>query len=87
MVTFFFILVVPPGGVSIFFIIIQPIVIGTYWFGHQGPASGAVTGRCPQALELVNGIAPPKASSPLQLNFEYSDFVLVPGEGDENTRS
>ncbi|WP_246206062.1 vitamin K epoxide reductase family protein [Propylenella binzhouense] len=30
MVTFFFILVVPLGGVSIFFIIIQPIVIGTY---------------------------------------------------------
>src|ERR671922_1937599 len=30
MVTFFFILVVPLGGVSIFFIIIQPIMIGTY---------------------------------------------------------
>ncbi|WP_119302006.1 NAD-dependent epimerase/dehydratase family protein [Dongia deserti] len=30
MVTFFFILVVPLGGVSIFFIIIQPITIGTY---------------------------------------------------------
>ena len=30
MVTFFFILVVPLGGVSIFFIIIQPIIIGTY---------------------------------------------------------
>lgn len=30
MVTFFFILVVPLGGVSIFFIFIQPIVIGTY---------------------------------------------------------
>ena len=30
MVTFFFILVVPLGGVSIVFIIIQPIVIGTY---------------------------------------------------------
>ena len=30
MVAFFFILVVPLGGVSIFFIIIQPIVIGTY---------------------------------------------------------
>lgn len=30
MVTFFFILVVPLGGVSIFFIVIQPIVIGTY---------------------------------------------------------
>src|SRR5262249_27748679 len=30
MVPFFFILVVPLGGVSIFFIIIQPIVIGTY---------------------------------------------------------
>jgi uncharacterized membrane protein len=30
MVTFFFILVVPLGGVSIFFIIIQPILIGTY---------------------------------------------------------
>jgi len=30
MVTFFFILVVPLGGISIFFIIIQPIVIGTY---------------------------------------------------------
>ena len=30
MVTFFFILVVPLGGVSIFFIIIQPLVIGTY---------------------------------------------------------
>ena len=29
-VTFFFILVVPLGGISIFFIIIQPIVIGTY---------------------------------------------------------
>lgn len=30
MVTFFFILVVPLGAVSIFFIIIQPIMIGTY---------------------------------------------------------
>jgi hypothetical protein len=30
MVTFFFILVVPLGGVLIFFIIIQPIMIGTY---------------------------------------------------------
>ena len=30
MVTFFFILVVPLGGVSIFFIVIQPIMIGTY---------------------------------------------------------
>jgi uncharacterized membrane protein len=30
MVAFFFVLVVPLGGVSIFFIIIQPIVIGTY---------------------------------------------------------
>src|SRR3546814_18333607 len=30
MVTFFFILVVPLGGVSIFFIMIQPVVIGTY---------------------------------------------------------
>ncbi|MCW5701637.1 MAG: NAD-dependent epimerase/dehydratase family protein [Bradyrhizobium sp.] len=30
MVAFFFILVVPLGGISIFFIIIQPIVIGTY---------------------------------------------------------
>ena len=30
MVTFFFILVVPLGGVSIFFIIIQPIILGTY---------------------------------------------------------
>ena len=30
MVTFFFILVVPLGGVSIFFIIIQPVIIGTY---------------------------------------------------------
>lgn len=30
MVTFFFILVVPLGGVSIFFITIQPIMIGTY---------------------------------------------------------
>lgn len=30
MVTFFFILVVPLGGVSIFFIIIQPLAIGTY---------------------------------------------------------
>jgi nucleoside-diphosphate-sugar epimerase len=30
MVTFFFILVVPLGGVSIFFIIIQPLMIGTY---------------------------------------------------------
>jgi len=30
MVAFFFILVVPLGGVSIFFIIIQPIVIGSY---------------------------------------------------------
>ncbi len=30
MVTFFFVLVVPLGGVSIFFIIIQPIMIGTY---------------------------------------------------------
>ncbi|MEO5324038.1 NAD-dependent epimerase/dehydratase family protein [Mesorhizobium sp. CC13] len=30
MVTFFFILVVPLGGVSIFFIIIQPVMIGTY---------------------------------------------------------
>jgi hypothetical protein len=30
MVTFFCILVVPLGGVSIFFIIIQPIIIGTY---------------------------------------------------------
>ena len=30
MVTFFFILVVPLGGVSIFFILIQPIMIGTY---------------------------------------------------------
>jgi nucleoside-diphosphate-sugar epimerase len=30
MVTFFFILIVPLGGVSIFFIIIQPIIIGTY---------------------------------------------------------
>ncbi|WEX11006.1 NAD-dependent epimerase/dehydratase family protein [Chelativorans sp. AA-79] len=30
MVAFFFILVVPLGGVSIFFIVIQPIVIGTY---------------------------------------------------------
>lgn len=30
MVTFFFILVMPLGGVSIFFIIIQPIMIGTY---------------------------------------------------------
>ena len=30
MVPFFFILVVPLGGVSIFFIIIQPVVIGTY---------------------------------------------------------
>jgi nucleoside-diphosphate-sugar epimerase/uncharacterized membrane protein len=30
MVTFFFILVVPLGGVSIFFVIIQPIMIGTY---------------------------------------------------------
>jgi hypothetical protein len=30
MVTFFFILVVPLGGISIFFIVIQPIVIGTY---------------------------------------------------------
>lgn len=30
MVTFFFILVVPLGGISIFFIIIQPIMIGTY---------------------------------------------------------
>ncbi|HML93022.1 NAD-dependent epimerase/dehydratase family protein [Methyloceanibacter sp.] len=30
MVAFFFILVVPLGGVSIFFIIIQPIMIGTY---------------------------------------------------------
>ena len=30
MVTFFFILVVPLGGISIFFIIIQPLVIGTY---------------------------------------------------------
>jgi hypothetical protein len=30
MVTFFFVLVVPLGGVSIFFIIIQPIIIGTY---------------------------------------------------------
>lgn len=30
MVTFFFILVVPLGAVSIFFIIIQPIAIGTY---------------------------------------------------------
>jgi vitamin K epoxide reductase family protein len=30
MVTLFFILVVPLGGVSIFFIIIQPIMIGTY---------------------------------------------------------
>ncbi|RUT81652.1 DNA polymerase III subunit epsilon, partial [Mesorhizobium sp. USDA-HM6] len=30
MVTFFFILVVPLGGVSIFFIIIQPIMIGTF---------------------------------------------------------
>jgi len=29
MVTFFFILVVPLGGVSIFFIIIQPLIIGT----------------------------------------------------------
>ena len=32
MVTFFFILVVPLGGVSIFFIIIiQPIILGTYY--------------------------------------------------------
>jgi len=30
MVTVFFILVVPLGGVSIFFIIIQSIIIGTY---------------------------------------------------------
>jgi nucleoside-diphosphate-sugar epimerase len=30
MVTFFFILVVPLGGVSILFILIQPVVIGTY---------------------------------------------------------
>lgn len=30
MVAFFFILVVPLGGVSIFFIIIQPIILGTY---------------------------------------------------------
>jgi hypothetical protein len=30
MVTFFFILVVPLGGVSIFFILIQPVMIGTY---------------------------------------------------------
>ena len=30
MVTFFFILVVPLGGVSIFFILIQPVIIGTY---------------------------------------------------------
>ncbi|UUP18123.1 NAD-dependent epimerase/dehydratase family protein [Nitratireductor thuwali] len=30
MVAFFFILVVPLGGVSIFFIVIQPIMIGTY---------------------------------------------------------
>src|SRR5215472_12574573 len=30
MVTLFFILVVPLGGVSIFFIIIQPVIIGTY---------------------------------------------------------
>jgi nucleoside-diphosphate-sugar epimerase len=30
MVTFFFILVVPLGGISIFFIIIQPVIIGTY---------------------------------------------------------
>lgn len=30
MVTFFFILVVPLGGVSIFFIVIQPVVIGTW---------------------------------------------------------
>jgi nucleoside-diphosphate-sugar epimerase len=30
MVMFFFILVVPLGGVSIFFILIQPVIIGTY---------------------------------------------------------
>jgi hypothetical protein len=30
MVTFFFILVVPLGGVSILFILIQPVIIGTY---------------------------------------------------------
>ena len=30
MVTFFFILVVPLGAVSIFFILIQPVIIGTY---------------------------------------------------------
>src|SRR3546814_13705520 len=57
MVTFFFILVVPLGGASIFFIMIQPVVIGTYCTLCL-IAAAAMLGMIPLAPDEVAAMGP-----------------------------
>jgi hypothetical protein len=47
--------------------------------GTKVPPAEGLPDNLKHILELVSGVAPPRASRPFQFNFDYSDFVPVGG--------